>query len=114
MAGLQTIAGGCHCGAVRFEAKADFSKVVECNCSHCEKRGALLAFTAGENFRLVSDEAALGEYLFNTRTISHSFCTTCGVEAFARSADGVMINIRCIDGTDIAAPERIAFDGRSV
>lgn len=108
------VAGGCHCGAVRFAATADFSKAVECNCSICEKKGALLCFIPAENFEMVSGRDALTDYVFNTKAITHRFCSVCGVEAFAQSADGAMINVRCLDGVDLGRVERLAFDGRSL
>ncbi len=110
---MEKVAGGCHCGAVRFTATADISKAVECNCTICEKKGSLLSFISAEDFALVSGEDALTDYLFNKKTITHRFCSTCGVESFAQSADGVMINLRCINGADLGAVERLAFDGRS-
>src|SRR6266571_8929663 len=33
--------GGCHCGCVRFRVTADLSRVTECNCSICGKKGFL-------------------------------------------------------------------------
>jgi len=46
MAEKKTYTGGCHCGEVRFEVTADLSSVVSCNCSICQKRGALWVFVA--------------------------------------------------------------------
>lgn len=118
MAELQSVTGGCHCGAVRYEAKVDLSKLVDCNCSHCEKKGFLLSFTDKQNFKLVAGQDALSEYRFNKKRIAHFFCSVCGVQAFARDGDpaggGVMINARCVDGIDLSAPERMRFDGRSL
>src|SRR4051812_4285533 len=84
---MQAYEGGCHCGAVRYKATADISTVMECNCSHCSKKGFLLAFTPIENFEVLSGEDALTEYKFNKGMIQHLFCNTCGVQAFARGSD---------------------------
>ncbi len=118
MAEMQTVAGGCHCGAVRFEATADISQANECNCSHCEKKGFLLTFTPAENFKLVKGDDALAEYRFNKKAIAHKFCKTCGVESFAlgtapNGAKMAAINVRCIDGVDLASVGRKPIDGRS-
>jgi hypothetical protein len=48
----KTYTGGCHSGEVRFEVTADISSVVSCNCSICQKRGALWVFVTPENFAL--------------------------------------------------------------
>lgn len=118
MADMQTVTGGCHCGAVRFEAKADLSQAMECNCSHCEKKGFILTFTPRANFTLTKGEGVTGEYLFNKKAISHRFCKTCGVQPFAygKTPDGAemaAINLRCVDGIDIAALSPAKVDGRS-
>lgn len=100
--------GGCHCGAVRYEVEADLSSVIECNCSHCSKKGFLLAFAPRSAFALKSGEDQLGEYTFNTGKIRHLFCTTCGVQSFGQGvapngAEMAAINVRCVDGVDLAA-----------
>jgi hypothetical protein len=58
------------------------------------------------------------EYLFNTKTISHLFCASCGMESFARAAkpDGtkmVAVNLRCLEGVDLDTLTPHPFDGRS-
>ena len=44
-------AGGCHCGAVRFEAELPakrWSRPQSCNCSMCEKAGFVHLIVPGE------------------------------------------------------------------
>jgi hypothetical protein len=113
-----TIQGGCHCGRVRFRAVADLSTVMECNCSHCSRKGLLLTFTPLANFELVEGEGETTEYRFHRHVIAHRFCKTCGVQPFATGAlpDGsgvAAINAGCVDGVDIAALNREPTDGRS-
>lgn len=116
--GTKTITGGCHCGAVRYEAEADLGKAVECNCSHCAKKGFILTFTPADKFRLISGEEKLSEYRFNKHLIAHRFCSNCGVQPFGFGAqpDGqqmAAINLRCVDNLDIAtlAPQKV--DGKN-
>jgi hypothetical protein len=114
----QTYEGGCHCGAVRYRAQADLSGVIECNCSHCSKKGFLLAFTPEADFELLSGGDAQTEYKFNKGQIAHLFCTTCGVQSFARGTgpDGAAmaaLNVRCLDGVDISALTITLVDGKS-
>lgn len=118
MGDMKKVAGGCHCGAVRYEAAVDFSQTMECNCSHCEKKGFILSFTPMENFRLLQGEDQLAEYRFNQKKIAHVFCKVCGVQSFARgeAPDGAImaaVNIRCLDGVDISALSPAKVDGRS-
>lgn len=119
MAGKQTYSGGCHCGAVRFEAQADLGQTVACNCSICQAKGLILSAVAGDDFRLLSGQDALTDYRFNTHKIAHQFCSTCGVEPFARGAgrDGLpmlMVNVRCLDGADLGTLSPKPFDGRKL
>ncbi|MBB5518025.1 GFA family protein [Amphiplicatus metriothermophilus] len=118
MSDMKDVTGGCHCGAVRFEAKVDLSQTNVCNCSHCEKKGFVLSFTPRENFRLLQGEDQLTEYRFNKKKIAHVFCKTCGVQAFAwgEAPDGAQmaaVNARCIDGVDLKALTPVQIDGRS-
>lgn len=114
-----TYTGGCHCGLVRFEATADLDPVLACNCSICTKRGLLLAFTKAEKFALRAGEDELVDYRFGKKIIHHLFCRCCGVESFARGvgpdgAETVALNVRCLDGIDLASLRQKPFDGRDM
>lgn len=118
--GLQTYFGGCHCGAVRFEAKsAPITSVLECNCSHCAKKGLLLTFIPRSQFTLTEGEGDLTEYRFNNKTIAHQFCSICGVQPFAFGQDregneNACLNVRCVDDIDLDTLERTSFNGRDM
>ena len=114
----QLHAGGCQCGAVRFEATADLDRTISCNCSRCRRLGSILTFAPAGAFRLLSGDSELTEYLFNKRHIRHLFCKVCGIQPFARGTapDGtetIAINVRTLDGVepDTLTPQK--FDGRS-
>ena len=107
---------GCHCGAVRFEVTADIVQVTDCNCSVCTKKGFLHLIVAPEKFRLLTGADALVTYRFNTGTARHTFCGTCGIHAFytPRShPDKVDVNVRCLEGIDLAALTIVSFDGQN-
>jgi hypothetical protein len=111
--------GGCHCGAVRYEVEADLAHTVTCNCSICSKTGTILTFAPATSFKLLSGEELLTDYQFNRKIIHHLFCTTCGIRSFSRGRmpDGtetVAINVRCLDGVDVAGLAPRAFDGKSL
>lgn len=103
---MKTYTGGCHCGKVRYEVDTDLASVIECNCSHCYKKGLLLNFVQPEQFRLTEGkEEDLTLYQFNKRMIHHLTCPTCGVESFAWGTTGegakmYSINVRCLDGVE--------------
>lgn len=119
MAGMQKHAGGCHCGAVRYEVETELGQVVSCNCSICAKRGALLTFVPAAQFSLLSGADALTDYQFNKKIVHHLFCDTCGVGSFARGigpgdVEMVAINVRCLDDVDLDAIKIVPFDGKSM
>jgi hypothetical protein len=110
--------GGCHRGRVRYQVAPDLSRVISCNCSHCQKRGLLLAFTSPDQFSLTAGQNELSDYQFNKKVVHHLYCSTCGIQSFARGTtpDGkemVAINVRCLDGVDPTTLTLTPVDGRS-
>lgn len=115
---MQTYTASCHCGAVKYEADADIASVIACNCSHCQRKGLLLAFIPESQFRLLSGEDAQTEYRFNKKVIQHLFCQTCGVQSFSRGKDEkgntmIALNVRCFEGVDPNVFTVMPFDGKS-
>jgi len=89
---LKTYSGGCHCGAVRFEADLDLAAGSNrCNCSICFKARAWFAFAKGaEHFRLLQGNDALSEYRWNSPAnpepfLTYAFCSHCGIRIFGRA-----------------------------
>jgi hypothetical protein len=113
---MRTYEGGCHCGRVRFRVTAELSGVTECNCSICAKKGFLHLIVPLEQFELFSGEDALTTYRFNTGTARHTFCATCGIHPFyvpRSDPDKIDVNVRCLDGVELASLKVERFDGRN-
>lgn len=109
--------GSCHCGAVRFTVEGEIDQVIECNCSHCSRKGLLLWFVPGAALSIEAGDEALATYTFNKHVIQHRFCATCGCQPFAvgRAGDGSetgAINVRCLEDIDLASLERVPVNGR--
>jgi hypothetical protein len=114
----KTYTGGCHCGRVRYEVATDLAVVIECNCSHCSKRGLLLTFVTPDKFKSVAGDDGLMDYQFNKKMIHHLMCPDCGIESFARGTapngqEMVAINVRCLDDVDLKELSPVPFDGRN-
>ena len=109
------ISGGCHCGAVRFEAVVREARpqVLDCNCSICSKTGFLHLMVPHEDFELKTGRAALVSYRFGSGEAEHLFCATCGIKSFYQPRshpDCWSVNLRALD----QAPDVdiVLFDGR--
>ena len=114
--GPRAYEGGCHCGRVRFRVTAELTRVSECNCSMCAKKGILHLIVPREAFELLAGDDATTTYRFNTGVAQHRFCRYCGIHAFyvpRSDPDKIDVNVRCLDGVDVAALEVSRFDGRN-
>lgn len=111
--------GSCHCGEIAFDVDGDIAQVMECNCSHCSRKGYLLWFVSREKFKLKTAEAALATYAFNTHRIKHHFCPTCGCAPFGlgiapSGMPTAAINARCLENVDLTGIKRVQVDGRKL
>lgn len=118
MAETKLHTGSCHCGAVQFEVETGLDGLIECNCSHCYRKGFVLAFAPRANFRLISGKEVLVGYHFNEHKIDHRFCRTCGVQGFGfgRMPDGsetVAVNVRALTDVEPWTWSAQHVDGRS-
>jgi hypothetical protein len=109
--------GSCHCGKVTFRVDAEApQEAISCNCSHCRRKGLLLAFFPRASFTLTGGEDATFGYRFNRRRIDHRVCNVCGTQAFAFGSmpDGTAIaavNLRCVPAMDLDQLTLKSFDG---
>ncbi|HSZ53396.1 MAG TPA: GFA family protein [Caulobacteraceae bacterium] len=108
--------GGCHCGAVKFEAALpDEVEAQDCNCSICSKTGFIHIIVPENRFRLLAGADELISYAFNTGVARHLFCRICGVKSFYRprsNPDGWSVNARCLDAPEALSITVTPFDGR--
>jgi len=112
-----TISGGCHCGAVRFEA--DVPKrvtVLDCNCSICSKTGFRHLIVSHGDFRLMQGAEVLTSYRFGTGAAEHLFCRICGVKSFYQPRshpDCWSVNVNALHDTAGLEVTAQSFDGRN-
>jgi hypothetical protein len=112
---LASYEGSCHCGRVRFRVRGDLDETVVCNCTICTQKWILHLIVPLGAFELVSGEAELTTYRFNTRVAKHTFCRHCGVHPFyvpRSDPDKIDVNVRCLADVDVAALSPRPFDGR--
>lgn len=110
----------CHCGAVVLTVEGGIpDKAISCNCSHCSRKGVVLAAVPGASVAVTKGEDKLQTYQFNRKVIDHRFCSVCGAQPFSqgKGRDGApmaMINLRCVPDADLESIEIMKFDGASV
>ena len=103
-----TYQGSCHCGEVSFEVTLDPDESVSCDCSICSKKGSIINRVSEDQFKLLTPLENLSLYQFNKHIAKHYFCPTCGIYTFHRPRTAPEmwgINVRCLDGVDLAAIE---------
>ena len=95
----------------------DLDHVRSCDCSICRRRGALIHRVEADQFRLLTPREDLTLYQWHTRTAEDYFCPTCGILPFRRPRQrttqeiaggapefsGWSINVRCLEGVELAA-----------
>lgn len=115
---MTTHEGSCHCGRIAFTVEGDVDEAIECNCSMCRRRGALLAAFPREALKLRTPESDMGAYRFNKGAIDHHFCPNCGIAPFSegKGPDGkamTMVNVRCLTDVELSKLKVTQFDGAS-
>ncbi|XP_054996637.1 centromere protein V isoform X2 [Sorex araneus] len=113
--GLVKHAGGCHCGAVRFEvwASADLH-IFDCNCSICKKKQNRHFIVPASRFKLLKGAESLTTYTFNTHKAQHTFCKKCGVQSFytpRSNPEGFGIAPHCLDEGTVRSVVIEEFNG---
>ena len=116
---IKTYTGGCHCGAVRFEADLDLSNGgTMCNCSICAKLGGVTTVAKPSAFRLLSGEDSLASYTWRSEQSARKFCKHCGVHSFGTGhvgelgGDFVSVTLNALDGFDLGKVAVRHWDGR--
>lgn len=112
--------GSCHCGRVAFDVEGEVTGLMDCNCSICSRRGAVLWFVPRAQLELASGEDDLASYTFNKHAIAHRFCRHCGIHTFGEGTDPASgeamaaINVRCLEDLDWSELPLQHFDGRAL
>jgi len=111
--------GSCHCGQIAFEVEGTLTGATSCNCSICQRKGALMWFVPRDQLRLLTPDGNASTYTFNKHVIRHRFCPKCGMQPYGEGVDRkgnsmAAINIRCLEGIEPEAIPVTQFDGRAL
>ena len=112
----QTIAGGCACGAIRYETDATPVAMFNCHCRDCQR-----ASGSGYAAMLVVPKATVrvqGEPRYYKtvgdagRAVERGFCAVCGSTVMSkpeRSPDMLVLQAASLDDPSLYKPARDAF-----
>ena len=110
--------GSCHCRRIAFQVEGTLASAMSCNCSICQRKGALMWFVPRETLHLLTPDENAGTYTFNKHAIKHRFCPTCGMHPYGEALDPkgnamAAINIRCLENVDLENIAVTHYDGRA-
>jgi Uncharacterized conserved protein len=129
-----TLIATCHCGAVKIALPSQPTEAKTCNCSFCQRTGAVWAYCKAGELTFLSQE---GEVTYSpTGLNNHHFCARCGMQTWGDSpdwasmynADGTpkngdansipteriyAVNLNLIDDLDWSAVRVEQMDGRN-
>ncbi|MBI1329627.1 MAG: GFA family protein [Alphaproteobacteria bacterium] len=81
------IDGGCHCGAIRFEAEVAADRITICHCTDCQNlTGTAYRATVaapGESFTLQGAPTIYVKTGTSGAKREHAFCPTCGAPIYS-------------------------------
>ncbi|KAJ7755786.1 glutathione-dependent formaldehyde-activating enzyme [Mycena metata] len=114
--------GSCHCGAVRY-ALVNPEKITaakSCNCSICSRDATVRIFPETTSVIFAGVDESVAEYTFGSKKSYNGFCKICGVPIYGRFVGlspeydtKTALNIRTINGLDLALVEITMSDGKS-
>ncbi|KFB09864.1 GFA family protein [Nitratireductor basaltis] len=92
-------AGGCLCGALRFEAEGSPKRVGLCHCMDCRKHhGALFHASAIYSEKAVEITGASAQYE------NRHFCPRCGSSVYSRSGEELELHLGSFDSPNLFTP----------
>jgi hypothetical protein len=96
--------GGCLCGAVRFEAHGEPGFTGYCHCRMCQRSsGGPVQVYAGFPADKVVYASPPAIYASSPGAERH-FCPKCGSQVAFRDADGMSVNVPCLDDPSVFPP----------
>lgn len=108
------VEGGCHCGAIRFEAEVDPARMTLCHCTDCQQlSGGPYRATVpapAETFRLSAGRPR--SYVKTAESGArrrHAFCGDCGTPIYATSVETPLsysLRIGTLDQRQALRPKR--------
>lgn len=106
----------CHCGNVRLEFEKLPATLTSCNCSICNRLGALWAYVAPEKVVISTKSEPTSTYLWGDGNLEFHHCAICGCATYYVTTEKstnkrVAINARMIEPKLVNSIPVRKFDG---
>jgi len=93
------ITGGCHCGAITYEAEIDAKMVVICHCTDCQTLSGsafrVVVPAKREGFKLTGEPRTYMKTGESGRKRTQAFCSNCGTPMYSADVTNPQVfNIR--------------------
>lgn len=113
----------CHCGNVRLEVTELPAQITSCNCSICNRLGALWAYYRPEKVAVSFNKEPTSVYIWADKLLEFHHCTICGcsthytvtkkyVEEYEE--ERIAVNCRMMNEDLIKAIPLRKFDGAAL
>jgi hypothetical protein len=112
----QMLSGGCACGAVRYECKADPVFMLNCHCRDCQRASgsayaAILAVPVVA-VRMRGEPRYHGVVGSSGKAVERGFCQYCGSQVtikIGRRPDVLGVQAGCLDDPSVYRPTKDLF-----
>ena len=106
----------CHCGSVKIEVANKPKSLTSCNCSVCNRYGALWGYYNPEQVLVDIGEGGISKYCWGDKCINFIHCDICGCithyETTEKVSDAkVVVNFRMANPSEIEGIKIRKFDG---
>lgn len=109
------IDGQCHCGAMRFTARASPKLVSVCHCADCQTMAGsafrLNVTVVASTFELTGTPSVYEKTGTSGEPVVTAFCATCGTPLYSGKRGGETLNVRLgwVNQRDALPPQRQGF-----
>ena len=112
----EPISGGCHCGAVRYEAAGESKFSIHCQCTDCRKfsgSGHKSIMKMPADGMTVTGQVTGYDYQGGSgAVITHHFCTKCGAGVYSKHAgveNAVFLYASAFDDPERFTPNMVVY-----